>query len=37
MNNQNEILSKYTEYMSELEDKFPISEELIKSEHKKIK
>ena len=37
MNNKNEILLKYTEYMSELGEKFPISEELIKSEHKKIK
>ena len=37
MINQDKILSQYTDYMSSIEKKFPISEELLKSEHKKIK
>jgi hypothetical protein len=37
MNSQEEILSEYTEYMSKLEQDFPLSENIIKSEHKKIK
>ena len=37
MINQDQILSQYKDYMSLLEKKFPISEELLKNEHKKIK
>ena len=36
-NNQDEIISEYIEYMSKLEQDFPLSENIIKSEHKKIK
>ena len=37
MNNQDKILNQYKDYMSKLEQQFPISEEILKNEHKKIK
>ena len=37
MNNQDKIITQYKDYMSKLVQKFPISEEILKSEHKKIK
>ena len=37
MNNHDELLTQYTDYMSGIEQKFPISEEELKYEHKKIK
>ena len=37
MKNQEEILNEYTDYMSQFEIKFPISEDILKAEHKKIK
>ena len=37
MNNQDEIINQYKDYMSQIEEQFPLSEEKIKSEHKKIK
>ena len=37
MSNTEEILTKYTEYMDNLEQNFPTSIEILKSEHKKIK
>ena len=37
MNNYDEIFSEYNEYMSKLDKDFPLSENIIKAEHKKIK
>ena len=37
MINQDSILSKYIDYMSTIEKKFPMTEKTLKSEHKKIK
>ena len=37
MNNPDTIITQYKDYMSKLEQQFPIPEEKLKSEHKKIK